>query len=108
MNETLVKVQANVTQGRVRVSQHGAQELTDDNIEIDDVIAGVAAAVAIEDYPDYHKGPSVLCLQKDAEGNSIHILWGLADANPEVATIITAYRPDPSRWMPDHMTRREQ
>lgn len=106
MSETLGKVRENAEAGRVRVSQHGAQELTDDNIDFEDVIEGVATAVTIEDYPDYHKGPSVLCLQQDAAGNPIHVLWGLAKKNPDIATIITAYRPDPERWTPDLMTRR--
>lgn len=106
MSHTLTVVQALVAMGNARVSQHGLTELADDYIMVSAAISGVASAVVVEDYPDYAKGPCVLCLQLDQTGNAIHILWGLALHNPGVATIITGYRPDSSRWMGDNMTRR--
>ena len=90
----------------MRVSQHGLQELADDEISLRAVVAGVANAIIVEDYPDFAKGPCVLCLQQDDTGRQIHVLWGIAASNSESATIITAYRPDPERWMTDLMTRR--
>lgn len=41
-----------------------------------DIEAGIADAVEVEDYPEYHKGPSVLALRQDANGEPIHVLWG--------------------------------
>jgi predicted RNase H-like HicB family nuclease len=46
--------------------------------------------------------------QRDEKGEPIHVLWGLAANTPDVATLITAYRPDPERWMEDWMTRRKR
>ena len=106
MSTTLPIIRSNVLAGRMRVSQHGIQELTDDNILLIDVIAGLASATVVEDYPDYAKGPCVLCLQRDGQGKPIHVLWGLAAQSRDVATIITAYRPDPERWMDDLTTRK--
>jgi Domain of unknown function (DUF4258) len=82
------------------------QELSDDSIDLDDVVAGLANAHVVEDYPDYSKGPCVLCLQSDGLGKPIHVLWGLAALNPNASTIITAYRPDPERWTDDLKTRK--
>lgn len=106
MSDTLEVVRRLVAEGKVRVSQHGREELADDEISLADAIAGVASAVVVEDYPDYAKGPSVLCLQEDLQGESIHVLWGVARNTPDVATIITAYRPDPARWHDDLKTRK--
>jgi hypothetical protein len=64
-----------VAEGKVRVSQHGREELADDGISLADAIAGVAGAVVVEDYPDDAKGPSALCLQEDLQGDRIHVLW---------------------------------
>ena len=106
MSDTLRLIRERVEAGKIRVSQHGMQELSDDSIALGAVIAGIANAIVVEDYPDYAKGPCVLCLQRDGAGSPIHVLWGLAARNLEVATIITAYRPDPERWMDDLVTRR--
>ena len=106
MSVTLATVRRLAAAGHVRVSQHGMPELSQDNIGVIDAIAGVAHAVVVEDYPMYHKGPSVLCLQRDSAGDPLHILWGLAAHNPGIATIITGYRPNPTRWMDDLKTRR--
>ncbi|NOT72416.1 MAG: DUF4258 domain-containing protein, partial [Hyphomicrobium sp.] len=101
MSTTLPIIRSNVLAGRIRVSQHGMQELSDDSILLPEVIASLASASVVEDYPEYAKGPCVLCLQTDGQGDAIHVLWGLAAQCPNIATIITAYRPDPERWMDD-------
>ena len=106
MSETLDKIRLHVKAGRVRVSQHGKQELSDDDISLAVVVAGVEKALVVEDYPDHSRGACVLCLQRDDADQPIHVLWGLAARTPEIATIITGYRPDPNRWMDDLMTRK--
>lgn len=108
MSPTLNKVRENVDAGRVRVSEHAFQELHDDTIDLQDIVSGLATATTVEDYPDYWKGPSVLCLQRDAENKLIHVLWGLSKQAPEIAIIITAYKPDPERWSDNFMTRKRK
>jgi hypothetical protein len=73
MNNTLVRVQLLAKRGDVQISAHGYDELTADDIFFADVMAGLAAAVVVEDYPEFAKGPSVLVLQRDREGRPIHL-----------------------------------
>jgi hypothetical protein len=94
-----------VQNGEVEVSRHGLQELAADDILLEDAIAGVGNAEAVEDYPGFHKGPSVLVLQRDNADKPIHILWGLEHGTTTPAVLVTAYRPDPLRWS-DDFTRR--
>ena len=71
-----------------------------------DVIERVDDGLVVEDYPDYPKGPCVLVLQSDRNGNPLHILWGIPKGHSEPAVIVTAYRPDPAQWQNGFMKRR--
>ena len=98
MSDTLTKVRALVATGDVRVSAHGYDELAADDVEVRDVVGGLAGAVVVEDYPGYSKGPCVLVLQRDRSGRPIHVVWGIPAAREAPAVVVTAYRPDPAKW----------
>lgn len=98
MSETLRRVQALVLSGDYLVSDHGFYELDEDAIIPTDAIAGIAAAVAIEDYPDRARGPSVLVLQHDSDGQAIHVVWAIPVGERRPAVLVTAYRPNPDLW----------
>lgn len=67
MSVTFDKVCALVQRGEVRVSDHGYDEMSDEDILARDVLAGVFDGVVVEDYPMYAKGPCVLVPQKDLD-----------------------------------------
>lgn len=106
MSRTLQQVRVLIESGDVRISSHGYDELAADSISVRDVVAGVMHAVVVEDYPDYGKGPAVLVLQRDAIGKPLHVLWGIPLGHETPAVLVTAYRPDPSRWSDDYLKRK--
>lgn len=98
MSGTLEKVRALVSRGEVHVSLHGYEELAADEIRVRDALASLDGAVVIEDYPSYPKGPCVLVLGYDAEGQPIHVVWGIPAGKTTPAVLVTAYRPSPEKW----------
>jgi hypothetical protein len=106
MSDTLAAIQTLVRNGEIRISEHGYDEMVEDDLHAREVLAGIGGAVIVEDYPTYPKGPCVLVLQQDRTGLPIHVVWGIPKGQMSPAVLVTAYRPDPARWTADFMRRR--
>jgi Domain of unknown function (DUF4258) len=107
VSATFEKIQHLVARLEFLLSEHGYDELAQDGIIAREVISGVNDGQLVEDYPDYPKGPCVLVLQRDRAGEPIHVVWGIPRNQESPAVVVTAYRPDPTRWTTDFMHRRE-
>ena len=105
MSDFLIRLRTLIDAGEVRISEHGYDELAEDQLTAKEVVAGVQGAVIVEEYPDYPKGPSILLLQKDQAGEPIHAVWGIPKGYDKPAVLVTAYRPDPDKWV-DSFTKR--
>ena len=105
-SQTFERICGLVTLGAVRISDHGYDELAADRIFARDVIAGVTQGIVVEDYPDYPRGACVLVLQTDRDSKPIHVVWGIPKGHIEPAVVITAYRPDSTKWENDFLQRR--
>ena len=107
MSTTLKAVLALVEIRDVRISEHGYDELAEDGLTVTEILDGIVKAKLVEDYPEYPKGPSVLVLQFDREGRPIHTVWGIPKGHDRPVVLVTAYRPDPTRWEAGFMERRK-
>jgi len=92
---------------RIRISEHGYDEISEESLFIRDIVSGVFNGRLVEDYPDFPKGPCVLVLQMDRDGNLIHVVWGIPRGQTSPAVVVTAYRPDANRWTSDFMRRKK-
>jgi len=81
MKEIWDKIQKLVKRGDIKISEHGYDELAAD---------GITAAVVIENYPKYPKGPCILVLQSDRKGRPIHVVWGTPRSLTTPAVLVTA------------------
>jgi hypothetical protein len=66
MSITFDRVGVLVRSGEVRISDHGYEEMSDEDILARDVLVGVFDGVVLEDYPMYPKRPMCSCA---AEGS---------------------------------------
>ena len=98
MSETLARIQALAAAGNYRVSHHAYQKLEERGILATHIVSGLESAVVVETYPDAARGPTVLLLMRDQDGEALHALWGIPGDRPDIAVLITAYRPDPRQW----------
>jgi hypothetical protein len=98
MSNLWLQFSALIASGDVRISEHGYDALADDGLTVDELLAGVAGAVVVEEYPDYPKGAAVLVLQRMADGTPIHAVWGIPRGYNRPVVLVTAYRPDSNLW----------
>lgn len=106
MSSTFELILDLIDRKEVMVSDHGYDELAEDDILVKEVLDGASAALMVEDYPDYPKGPCVLMLQKDSQDKPIHVVWGIPRGEGSPAVLVTAYRPDPDTWSDDFIRRK--
>jgi hypothetical protein len=106
MSDTLDQIKHLVFSRKIRISDHGYDELAADGILAREAVAGLANAAIVEEYPKYPKGPCVLLRQTDRTGEYTHVLWGIPKGRSEPAVLITAYRPDPEMWENDFLRRK--
>lgn len=107
MASMLEQIKALVAEGQVRISGHGYDRLADDGLFARDLVAGMPHAELLEDYADFPKGPCVLVLERDRDGDPVHAVWGIPKGESEPAVLVTAYRPDAERWSDDFRRRRK-
>lgn len=106
MREFVERVRELISAGEVRISEHGYDELAEDELTARELLAGVLEALVVEEYPNYPKGPCVLLLQKDHGGKPVHVVWGIQRGYDKPVVLVTAYRPDPERWDEEFLRRR--
>ncbi|MFN0199390.1 MAG: DUF4258 domain-containing protein [Planctomycetaceae bacterium] len=109
MSDLFQRICQLIDAGDVRISAHGYDEMSQEGIAVRDLISSTLNSTLVEDYPDYPdypKGPCALVLHFDAEGQPIHVVWGIPKGYDNPVVLVTAYRPDPERWDETFLKRR--
>lgn len=77
MSQTFNRIIDLIEKREIKISNHGYDELAEDDLSVREIIESVKEGKVVEDYPEYPKGPCVLVLQKDSNGNPMHVVWGI-------------------------------
>ena len=106
MSKILAQIQLLIIEREIKISSHGYDELAEDHIFVRDVISSIENAQVVEEYPNFGKGPCVLVLQYDQDNKPVHVVWGIPKGQVKPAVLITAYRPDPQKWLANFLRRK--
>ena len=98
MQMAIEKIKNAIQASKVNISDHADEELENDALEDDDLYYSAVHGEVIEDYADDKPFPSCLIYGKDKKNRHIHSVWAYSDKH-EIAILITAYIPDPEKWI---------
>ena len=92
------EIKTAIKKGRINITDHADEELAKDNICSDDLYCSTLHGKIIEGYRDDKPFPSCLIHGRDKMGRPIHSVWAYS-REYDVAVVITAYIPDPDKWL---------
>lgn len=81
----------------IRISDHADEEAEADDLTFDEIYFSVLHGEIIESYATVKPYPSCLVFRRTFSGSPIHSVWAYNEGN-KWAVMVTAYRPDPTRW----------
>jgi hypothetical protein len=97
----LIKIQSiieSIKAKRFRVTDHADEEANNDGVSLLETLETISTGEIIEQYADDKPYPSCLIYSKLGSGDPIHTVWAFNRATNS-SVLITAYRPDPERWI---------
>lgn len=89
-------IQAQVIEGKIRVTQHAQQEMTEEDIILGEVCEAIANGEILESYPYHRRGACCLLNGYTANKRFLHIV---CTTRQPVVIIITTYEPKPPKWV---------
>lgn len=94
MSDLFRQIRELILREQVIITEHGYEQLLLRNVDFEEVIAGIRAAMLLEDYSESRGELRVLIQQTESNGRPIHVVWELSDEPGECAVLVTAFRPD--------------
>ena len=81
-----------------RITGHGDEEAENDQLDFEEIFYSVRNGEIIENYPSDQPFSSCLIYGTNVSGEPIHSVWAYDEENQR-ASLVTVYRPDPTRWI---------
>ena len=92
----LARIKSQTAAGTVRITQHAQQEMVEEDICLDEVLAAIGRGEILEHYPEHRRGACCLVFGTTEEGRPLHIVCTTAQP---MLILITAYEPRPPKWL---------
>jgi len=79
-----------------RVTQHAQQEMTEEEIVLEEVLEAIRSGRIIENYPEHRRGPCCLICGYTRQQRPLHVV---ATTTRPLLILITVYEPRPPKWI---------
>ena len=97
-------IKSQAAAGRFRVTQQAAEEMAEEEIDLDEVLEAIRSAEILELYSEHRRGPCCLLNGSTKEGRRLHIVC--TTAQPALV-LITVYEPKLPKWITSKLRRRK-
>ena len=87
---------------RVRVTQHAAERMARERIDLDEILEAIRNAELLEHYPEHRRGPCCLLHGRTNLGRHLHIV---CTTTQPVLVLITVYEPKLAKWITSKLRR---
>ena len=92
----LARIKSQAAAGTLRITQHAHQEMVEEQITLDEVLAALQRGEILEHYPGHRRGACCLVLGHSEEGRALHAVCTTAQP---LLILITVYEPRPPKWV---------
>lgn len=87
----------------IRLTQHGQQEMVEEDIKLSDLFEAISICEILENYPEHQRGVCCLLSGTTNSGRNLHIV---CTTSQPVLIVITVYIPKPPKWITSTQRRR--
>ena len=91
----LARLQAQAQAEAVEFTLHAQQEMAEENIRPDDILASFTNGQILENYPEHRRGACCLLHGQTPEGRHLHLV---CTTSRPTLILITVYEPLPPKW----------
>ena len=92
----LDKMRAQARATNIRVTQHAQQEMTEEQVSLDEVQEAVSRGNILENYPQHRRGACCLVCGITRSGRALHVV---CTTTLPFLIIITVYEPTLPKWV---------
>lgn len=96
LKTVLEQIRAQADIENTRITQHAQQEMTEENITLDEVLEAIDTGRVLENYPEHRRGACCLINGVTKKDRPLHIVCTTAQP---VLIIITVYEPKQPKWI---------
>ncbi|HEV2854587.1 MAG TPA: DUF4258 domain-containing protein [Thermoanaerobaculia bacterium] len=92
---TLQRLIDQVDREALRVTQHAQEEMTEEDIALEDALEAIRSGTILENYPEHRRGSCCLVSGYTRQGRPLHVVCTTAQL---LLIVITVYEPKPPKW----------
>lgn len=96
LESLLRQIKSQAAAGLFRITRHAHEEMVEEEIGIEDVLAAIRRSEILEHYPEHRRGSCCLLIGVTETGRPLHLVCTTAQ---QVLVLITVYEPKPPMWV---------